>query len=223
MNRTCSSTIQDCNPPPARLYPLLYSYFSQAKDVALITVFTLFFIAFTSFFLLWVSLAHGAGSDQNLQVETARLAQQGDAQAQFSLALMYEEGGILPHNVQKNVYWLTKAAQQNLPAACIYLGIKFQFGNGVRKNLDTAAKLYEKAAVQGWAMAQYLLAELLLDEKPTANRLIAGAWLKIAGEQAYPQAEEKYQYIMGTLTEQEKRQLRAYYEQFGKRIKKNSF
>lgn len=38
------------------------------------------------------------------------------------------------------------------------LGVCYEHGNGVEKNLEEAVKLYTKAANQGYARAQYYLA-----------------------------------------------------------------
>ncbi len=190
------------------------NYFSQAKNSCYPPSCTRFFIFFLLFSFLPPALAHGSDDNWNLKAEILGLAQQGNPEAQFSLALMYEEGRTMPHDVQKSVYWLTKAAQQNLPAACLYLGMKFEFGNGVQQNTNDAEKLYKQAAVQGWAMAQYLLAMLLLDEGSIENQISAGAWLKLASEQEYPQAEEKYMEIKRALTEHERALLSRRYEHY---------
>ncbi len=188
--------------------------FSPAKNRCHPINCTCFFISFLLFSFLFSPLVHGNGDTRDLKAEMLGLAQQGDAEAQFSLALMYEEGRVVEPDSQKAVYWLSKAAQQNLPIACLYLGMKFEFGNGVQQNINDAEKLYEQAAVEGWAMAQYLLAMLLLDKRSMTNRIDAGAWLKLASEQGYPQAEEKYMEIKRALTEHERTLLSRRYEQY---------
>ncbi len=182
----------------------------------------MFVIAFFLFFILSGAHAQGNENSRNLVTDTMRLAQQGDTEAQFSLALMYDEGRLVDHDSDKALYWLTKAARQNLPAAALYLGMKYEFGNGVQQDKVTAEKWYEKAAVQGWAMAQYLLAMLLLDDKSVENRINAGAWLKLSGKQEYPGAEEKYLEIEQTLTEHERTLLIKRYEHYAGRVKNGS-
>lgn len=61
-------------------------------------------------------------------------------------------------NPKKAVKWYTKAAEQGLPRAQCNLGVCYENGNGVEKNLEEAVKLYTKAANQGYARAQYYLA-----------------------------------------------------------------
>jgi len=196
--------------------------FSHAKKKRHHSVYSIFFISFSLFFLLFAAYAQGDDNSRNLVAETTLLAQQGDAESQFSLALMYDEGRLVPHDSGKAVYWLTKAAQRNLAAAALYLGMRYEFGNGVQQNKTTAAKWYEQAAVQGWAMAQYLLAMLLLDERSIENRINAGAWLKLASEQEYPQAKEKYMEIQQALTEHERTLLIRRYEHYAEWMKSRS-
>jgi len=204
---TCNGRI-----PPA------VAYFSHAKNRYHHTVCSIFSVIIILFFFLFPAHVQGEDNSRDLVTETTRLAQQGDAEAQFSLALMYDEGRTVPHDPNKAVYWLTKAAKRNLPAAALYLGMKYEFGNGVQQNKAVAEKWYEQAALHGWAMAQYLLAMLLLDERSIENRINAGAWLKLAGKQEYPQANEKYLEIERTLSEHERALLSKRYEHYAGRV-----
>ena len=176
--------------------------FSHALYTARITILLpIFFCIFPS---------SGYADTDNLVSEILRLARQGDAQAQFSLAMMHDQGYSLPHSPQKAVHWLTKAAEQNLPAACLYLGMKYEFGNGVGQDKKIAERWYKQAARQNWAMAQYLLALLYLDERKTIGELLtAAAWLQQASKQDYPGAREKLQEILQQLTDDEKRRVSA--------------
>jgi TPR repeat protein len=151
--------------------------------------------------------ANGYAVSDDLLSETIALAREGNAQAQFSLAMIHDQGYLLPRSPKKAAHWLTKAAEQNLPAACLYLGIKYEFGNGVEQNKKIAEKWYKKPAEKNWAMAQYLLAELYLNEKETtrAQLIDAAAWLQLASEQDYPGAKEKLQEIMQQLMPEEKK------------------
>jgi len=190
---TCNGRI-----PPAG------AYFSHAKNRPYHTAYTIFSVIIILFSFLFPARVQGSDNIRDLVTETTRLAQQGDAEAQFSLALMYDEG----------------QTKRNLPAAALYLGMKYEFGNGVQQNKAVAEKWYEQAALQGWAMAQYLLAMLLLDESERSieNRINAGAWLKLAGKQEYPQANEKYLEIERTLSEHERALLSKRYEHYAGRV-----
>jgi TPR repeat protein len=48
-------------------------------------------------------------------------AEQGDADAQRNLGIMYVEGEGIPQDITQGVYWLSKAAEQGLKA---YMSLK---------------------------------------------------------------------------------------------------
>ncbi|PWL66218.1 MAG: hypothetical protein DBY30_05255 [Verrucomicrobia bacterium] len=56
-------------------------------------------------------------------------------------------------------YYL-KAARQGDAEAQFYLGLCYNYGDGVEKDLSEAVKWYRKAADQGDALAQYNLARI---------------------------------------------------------------
>jgi uncharacterized protein len=56
------------------------------------------------------------------------LAQQGNAEAQYYLGLMYRSGHGVPHDDATAVYWYKKAAEQGHQKAKYYLDILFAEG-----------------------------------------------------------------------------------------------
>ena len=101
--------------------------------------------------LLTVSLsAHGAESfDDGVQAvdsgdyETAfrvffRLAEQGNADAQHNLGVMYETGLGVSENDKKAVKWYRLAAEQGHAAAQYSLGVMYQTGEGVPEDVKEA-------------------------------------------------------------------------------------
>lgn len=58
---------------------------------------------------------------------------------------------------------LEEASGQNHLPAIVDLGMAYEFGTGVEKNLETAAQLYETAEIQGSAYGAYRLGELYRD------------------------------------------------------------
>lgn len=85
------------------------------------------------------------------------LAQQGDAEAQYNLGVMYEKGQGVEQNYQQAVAWYQKAANQGDAEAQFNLGGMYYNGQGVAQNYQQALAWYQKAANQGVAMAQYSL------------------------------------------------------------------
>ena len=92
----------------------------------------------------------------------ARLAKQGNAQAQYSLGFMYAFGYSVPKDKVKGVYWITKAAKQGVARAQYNLGLMYDQGNGVPKDQVKAVYWYTKAAKQGNAYAQSMLGSMHL-------------------------------------------------------------
>jgi TPR repeat protein len=93
-----------------------------------------------------------------------KAANQGNAEAQYKLGDMYNEGKGVKKDYQKAVYWYKKAAklfkkaanQGNADAQC-KLGDMYYYGKGVKKDYQKAVYWYKKAANQGNAGAQFTL------------------------------------------------------------------
>jgi ribosomal protein S25 len=86
-------------------------------------------------------------------------ANQGDADAQFNLGLLYYHGLGVPHDAKQSVYWYTKAAEQGHVNAQYNLGNIYHNGYGreVPKDSKLAIFWFTKAAEQGFVHAQYSL------------------------------------------------------------------
>ncbi|MDO9424558.1 MAG: DnaJ domain-containing protein [Methylobacter sp.] len=78
-----------------------------------------------------------------------RLAEQGDAKAQFKLGVMYELGQCVIQDYTQALSWYLKAAEQGNSNAQYSCAIKYQSGQGVTQDQTKAAYWYRKAAEQG--------------------------------------------------------------------------
>ena len=87
--------------------------------------------------------------------QTQRLANQGDAEAQYNLALMYDEGEEVRQDHFKAFEWYQKAANQGFASAQFNLGVMYRSGEGVRQDYAKALQWYQKAANQRYAASQY--------------------------------------------------------------------
>ena len=86
-------------------------------------------------------------------------AEQGDADAQYRLGLLYYYGGeyyhgwyygdIAKQDYTKALRWFTKAAEQGHTGAQYYLGLMHDKGEGVDQNDAEAVRWWRKAAEQG--------------------------------------------------------------------------
>ncbi len=77
------------------------------------------------------------------------LAEQGDADAQHNLGVMYNTGRGVPQDYAKAVKWFRKAAEQGDGGGQYNLGNMYSDGNGVAKDFVLAHMWYNLAAVQG--------------------------------------------------------------------------
>ncbi len=82
------------------------------------------------------------------------LAEQGDADAQFNLGIMYTNGEGVPKDYAKAAYWFLKAAEQGDAKAQSNLGVMYEKGGGVPKDYVQAYAWMGIAATQGNANAQ---------------------------------------------------------------------
>lgn len=101
-------------------------------------------------FILLLAILSCTASQSKLMVNTVRkLAEQGNAQAQFDLGHMYQEGDGVTKNITEAVKWVKKAAEQGNSDAQHRLGYYYAAGLGVPQNYAEAMKWYLKAAEQG--------------------------------------------------------------------------
>ncbi len=77
------------------------------------------------------------------------LADQGDADAQTTLGIMYQAGHGVPQDYAQAVEWFRLAADQGNAWAQIMLGIMYQAGDGVPQDYVEAHKWFNLSAA--WA------------------------------------------------------------------------
>ena len=117
------------------------------------------------------------------------LAQQGNAAAQYSMGLLYDQGKGVEQDTGKALQFFQQAVAQNLPAAQYYLGIKYFAGLGIDKNINKARTLLTQAAEQEHLLAQYNLGVLYSQENSDSQDLQAAVlWLTRAAESGHAPA-----------------------------------
>ena len=89
--------------------------------------------------------------------EVQKVAEQGLAEAQNVLGVMYLHGRGVAQDDKQAVAWFRKAAEQGDVDAQRLLGVMYVDGKGVAQDYKQAAAWYRKAAEQGDAKAQFLL------------------------------------------------------------------
>ena len=112
-------------------------------------------------------------------------AEQGDAQAQNSLAHLYEMGDGVEQSYSEALSWYRLAANQGQPAAQESLAHFYLHGHGVPADLGVATNLYRAAAEQGRASSQTVLGILRAHEGDAAD---AVRWFREAIAKGDPAA-----------------------------------
>jgi TPR repeat protein len=121
----------------------------------------------------------------DLRVEKLRkAAEQGNAETQFNLGLMYGLGDGVEQNYTEAAKWLQRAAEQGHAEAQYRLGEIYYYGHSVEQNHAEAVKWFRKAAEQGLARAQYDLGFAYYNgEGVEQNHAEAVKWFRKAAEQ----------------------------------------
>lgn len=146
------------------------------------------------FFVLPLSPLPAAAADNSYLSDLRKFAEAGDSESQFALALLYEYGGEgIVRNQKEALIMFEKAGRAEIAGACLYLGIKYENGNGVEQDYGKAAGWYDCAVRQDWPAAQFFLARLYREGKGVKqDNGIALALLGLAVEHGYPGSEKEY-------------------------------
>lgn len=98
------------------------------------------------------------GNDIFLQMKS--YAEQGYAEAQYYLGMMYDDGKGVERDPIQAAEWYRRAAEQGIAAAQSNLGAMYETGDGVQTDYIQAEKWYRLAALQGDEEARRRLDEL---------------------------------------------------------------
>jgi hypothetical protein len=120
---------------------------------------------------------------------TRRLAEQGDADAQYEHGWEYAgdfDGGT-NEDYASAARWFRKASEQGHAKAQHQLGRMYLFGTGVIQDYTEALKWFRKAAVQGDTSAQYNLGVMYyLGEGVPQDYIQAHMWSNLAARSFVP-------------------------------------
>jgi len=109
------------------------------------------------------------------------LAEHGDANAQYLLSKMYEQGDGVPATSETYLRWMKLAAEQGHPDAQSDLGWWFEV---IEKDYKTAVKWYRLASLKGNTDAMLGLAKLYSSGKGVQqDNKTALQWFQLAAEQ----------------------------------------
>ena len=124
----------------------------------------------------------GYGRTPEQRLELIKKAHEGNAEAQWEVGLMHENGEGVTQSYEEAAKWYEKAAAQNYPAACNNLALLYHSGKGVKTNLKAAEKYYLIAAKQNHLYSEYNLGNLYMNMGKDKKGL---KWLEKAAEDGY--------------------------------------
>ena len=131
-----------------------------------------------------------AGDFQTALKEWKPLADQGHADAQYNLGLMYANGYGVVEDDAEAVRWLRLAADQGHAYAQYNLGLKYANGEGVVEDDAEAVRWYRLAADQGHAGAQVFLGWMYANgEGVVEDDAEAVRWYRLAADQGHADAQ----------------------------------
>jgi TPR repeat protein len=137
-------------------------------------------------------------------------ADQGDADAQFSLGLRYGSAAGDALDFAQAARWYRKAADQDYPLAQYNLGVMFARGQGVPQDDAASAGWIRRAAEGGDAGGQYDLGVLChrasVDPQRVGkveSRIEAYMWLHLAAAQGYKDSAAAWERLTITMTRAE--------------------
>lgn len=120
------------------------------------------------------------GKPTDISVTKAK-AEQGDATAQYNLAVMYELGDGVFKNHEEALHWYKNAAEQGLANAQHNLALMYYHGKGTALNKQEAFSWFMRAANLGNSAAQYNVGMMYqLGDGVTANGYEAQQWYRKA-------------------------------------------
>ena len=123
-----------------------------------------------------------AGDFQTALKEWKPLADQGHADAQYNLGLMYDYGRGVVEDDAEAVRWFRLAADQGHAYAQLSLGVMYADGRGVPEDDAEAVRWLRLAADQGLAGAQHRLGLMYANGRGVLqDNVTAHMWFNIAG------------------------------------------
>lgn len=144
------------------------------------------FIALVFSCLLVFSMPARA-DDGRLFTAMLALADKGDAEAQYHVGMMHNNGIGTPQDTKQAFTWFQKSASANDPLGAYKLGCYYD-GQGagiIQTDQDEALKYKLVAAEAGYALAQHDVAILYARQ---GNMEEAVKWMEMAGAQGYDPA-----------------------------------
>lgn len=140
----------------------------------------------------YYSIGQGIPQDYKEAMKWFRkAAEQGYADAQAVLGLMYVIGQGVPQDYKEAIKWCRKAVEQGNANAQFTLGNMYLNGEAVAQDYKEAVKLFSKAAEQGEVSAQLNLGIMYFSGRGVPQDYVESyAWLNISAAQGSENASK---------------------------------
>jgi hypothetical protein len=136
--------------------------------------------------------AYDAGRFEDAHRIWTALAEDGDAEAQAGLGLLYDLGQGTSREPATAYAWYRRAAETGLARAQFNVAVMLDSGVGVKRDPVQAATWYAKAAAHGHGRAQYNLAQLYASGDGLPRNLAqAEVWYRAAADSGVMAAAAK--------------------------------
>jgi TPR repeat protein len=113
-----------------------------------------------------------------------KAAENGLAVAQYNLAVAFDLGLGVEHDIKEAVFWYRKAAVQDDPDAQAMLAACLHNGDGIKQDFKEAARWFKRAANLGSADAQYQIALYYIEGRSVPKDYVqAYIFLSLAAQQ----------------------------------------
>jgi uncharacterized protein len=145
------------------------------------------FIALAFSCLVFFSVPSAHASDADMFKAMVALADKGDAEAQYHVGMMYNNGIGTQQNIKLAFEWFQKSTASNDPLGAYKLGCYYD-GQGagiITADADEALKYKLIAAKAGYSLAQHDVGNLYARRENFEEAL---KWWKLAGDQGFPDA-----------------------------------
>jgi len=143
------------------------------------------------------------------------LAEAGDANSQYGLGVIFENGHGVGRDYREAAEWYLGAAEQGHTGAQFNLGHLYRLGAGVPPSMDEAVRWWQAAADQGLTQAQVLMGlAYQRGDGVAANAETAVELFTLAADQGYPPGQYAlgFAYETGSGVERNIDTARHYYE-----------
>jgi len=129
------------------------------------------------------------------------LAEQGNANAQYNLGVMYFKGEGVPQSYPNAVFWYRHAAWQGDASAQLEFGVMCYKGQGTLQNYAEALTWFRTAADQGSAQAQFNLGAMYANGQGVPQDYIhAHMWLSLVAAKSETRAVDLLDIVAAKMT-----------------------